>query len=307
MTWTLKTSPVSSLPKFTTVFGVPVFAASSTTTSQFQHAASVLAEWLDNDGDGCVDNPSVLAKLTERQNRGEVRVQASIVVPGEEGTWTEALSRALETAGYFTNAPLYNGELLPSCSGPAATSSCADATLEEIWHVITSVGFAKAFPSTFGVESTSNSLLTQAMDVARGGKFTSIPNRYPSSAWYTYYDSTCTYDCQATEYVYWGVCAWVGALVGRGDEINNEWKFETRAKLEAGDLKMTAIIKVFVVSTTNNLPSLPRTPPPTNYPTFRLPENTSVLPPVPLEQTTVHRIKIIKIVKIYYGSDYVTS
>ena len=88
MTWTLKTSPVSSLPKFTTVFGVPVFAASSTTTSQFQHAASVLAEWLDNDGDGCVDNPSVLAKLTERQNRGDVRVQASIVVPGEEGTWT---------------------------------------------------------------------------------------------------------------------------------------------------------------------------------------------------------------------------
>ena len=48
----------------------------------------------------------------------------------------------------------------------------------------------------------------------------------------------------AVEYLYWGVAAWTGALVGRGEEIKREWKFETRAKLEAGDLKMTAIIKV---------------------------------------------------------------
>jgi len=244
VTWTLKTSPVSSLPKYTTVFGVPVFAASSTTAAQFQHAASVLAAWLDNDGDGCVDNPTVLTKLTEKQDLGDgIKVQASIVVPGNDGTWTNALSESLETAGYFTNAPLFNGELLPSCSGPAATSSCADATLEEIWHVITSVGYAKAFPTTFAESSTSNSLLTQAMDVARGGKFTTIPTTYPSSAWYTYNDSTCNYKCMATEYIYWGVTAWVGALAGRGDQIKNEWKFETRAKLEAGDLKMTAIIK----------------------------------------------------------------
>ena len=48
----------------------------------------------------------------------------------------------------------------------------------------------------------------------------------------------------AVEYLYWGVAAWTGALVGRGQEIKREWKLETRAKLEAGDLKMTAIIKV---------------------------------------------------------------
>ena len=303
MTWTLKTSPVSSLSKYTTVFGVPVFAVSATTDAQFQHAASVLAEWLDNDEDGCVDNPTVLTKLIEKTDG----LGPAIVVPGDDSSWTDAVRQSLETAGYYTTAPLFNRELNPHCSGPAANTTCIDASLEEIWHVITSNGYAKAFPSIFAVESTSNSTLTQAMDVARGGKFTSIPSSYPSSAWYTYSDSTCTYDCQATEYVYWGVCAWVGALVGRGDQINNEWKFETRAKLEAGDLKMTAIIKVFVVSTTNNLPSLPRTPPPTNYPTFRLPENTSVPPPVPLEQTPAHRIQIIKIVKIYYGFDYVTS
>ena len=206
----------------------------------------MLAEWLDNHEDGCVDNPTVLTKLLEKVDNA----QASIVVTGN-GTYTDALRDSLQGAGYYTNAPVWNYEVLPSCSGPAANSSCVDATLEEIWHVITSVGYAKAFPTTFATESTSNSLLVQAMDVARGGKFLTIPSSYPSTAWFTalyttwwFTNSTCNYVCQVTEYVYWGVNAWVGALVGRGDAIKNEWKFETKAKLEAGDVKMTAIIKV---------------------------------------------------------------
>ena len=59
-----------------------------------------------------------------------------------------------------------------------------------------------------------------------------------------HYTALICSQCMAVEYLYWGVAAWTGALVGRGQEIKREWKFETRAKLEAGDLKMTAIIKV---------------------------------------------------------------
>ena len=109
------------------------------------------------------------------------------------------------------------------------------------------MGYAKVFPSVFSPESDSESLLTQAMDVARGGKFMTVPDQYPSNAWYTYYDHTCDYSCMATEYIYWGVNAWVGALVGRGDQIHDEWRFETREKLEAGDVLMTALIKVNIV------------------------------------------------------------
>merc|ERR1711997_215968 len=74
VTWTMKTSPVSSLPKYTTVFGVPVFAASSITDAKFQHAASVLAEWLDNDEDGCVDNPTVLTALLAKHNGDQTAI-----------------------------------------------------------------------------------------------------------------------------------------------------------------------------------------------------------------------------------------
>ena len=47
-----------------------------------------------------------------------------------------------------------------------------------------------------------------------------------------------------TEYVYWGMAAWVGALVGRKTEIQKEWRFETKAKVEAGDALLTALFKV---------------------------------------------------------------
>ena len=53
-----------------------------------------------------------------------------------------------------------------------------------------------AWPKVFGMEPTANSKLTQAMDVARGGKFLSAPNKYPSKAWYTYNDKSCGYSCQ---------------------------------------------------------------------------------------------------------------
>ena len=78
----------------------------------------------------------------------------------------------------------------------------------------------------------------------RGGKFTAIPASYPAGAWFTYDDTTCGYGCQVTEYVYWGMAAWVGALVGRKTEIQKEWRLETKAKLEAGDALLTALFKV---------------------------------------------------------------
>jgi len=60
----LKTSPVSEYPMYTEVFGVAVFGHSSISDAKFQHVASVLAEWLDNDEDGCADIPLVVSKVT---------------------------------------------------------------------------------------------------------------------------------------------------------------------------------------------------------------------------------------------------
>jgi len=235
----LKTSPVSDYPKYTEVFGVAVFGHSSISDAKFQHVASVLAEWLDNDEDGCADIPLVVSKLTTTSPKPFTRAERN----EGQGEMTSAQGDAFISAGFEPTTVTYNNELLPSCAGVAATDNCVDATLEEVLHMVTDKGYMPAFPSTFSTEVNSNSLLTAAMDVARGGKFTSIPSSYPASAWYTYDDATCDYRCMATEYVYWGISAYVGSIAGRKSSIANEWRFSTKAELLAGDAKLSAMLQ----------------------------------------------------------------
>jgi len=233
----LKSSPVSTYSKYTEVFGVALFGHSSITDAKFQHVASVLAEWLDNDEDGCADIPLVVSKMTTTSPKPFTLAER------DNGEMTDAEGNAFQSAGFQPASVTYNSELLPSCAGVAATDNCADATLEEVLHMITDKGYMPAFPSTFSTEVNSNSLLTAAMDVARGGKFTTIPSSYPASAWYTYNDATCDYRCMATEYVYWGISAYVGSIAGRKSSIANEWKLSTKAELLSGDVKLSAILQ----------------------------------------------------------------
>ena len=43
----------------------------------------------------------------------------------------------------FDSVWLFDGEIHPECSGTAQTSECVDATLEEVWHLVTSEGFSR--------------------------------------------------------------------------------------------------------------------------------------------------------------------
>ena len=46
-----------------------------------------------------------------------------------------------------------------------------------MWHVVTA-GWSGTYPEAFGIDNPS--LLTDAMDVARGEYFEDVPSKYPS-------------------------------------------------------------------------------------------------------------------------------
>ena len=54
------------LPQVRDVFGLKIFADSSVPSSQIDHAANVLFQYIDNDEDGFADNPKVLNAMLNR-------------------------------------------------------------------------------------------------------------------------------------------------------------------------------------------------------------------------------------------------
>ena len=83
MTFDQKTSPVTGY-KYTTVFGVHVFTQDGVDEAKLQHVASVLASWMDNDQDGCVDTPAIATKLVASKG-AQVTENNNLMVPW--GRW----------------------------------------------------------------------------------------------------------------------------------------------------------------------------------------------------------------------------
>ena len=195
------------------VLGVPIYAYANVEDVKLLHAANIMAQYLDNDEDGVVDNPALLSAL--------ISSNAALYMWKQEGQ-----------QGSINAQDLGADESVPAWHNNGHTSRF-DAALEEIWHVITHSGFANAYPDAFGEDAGTS--LTNAMDIARGGRFQSVPSPYPGGAWYTYDDQTCDYGCMATEYIYWAMTSVLGAQENRAGEIHQEWKLNTKAKVQQMD------------------------------------------------------------------------
>jgi len=230
--------------KHTSVFGVDIFATSSTSNEKIFHAANMMAEYLDNDEDGNVDNPLVIEAMTRRN--------AALIMFETENEFEDLFEKIEDTPGaeevFQSWQTLFDEESLPN----GASFGEFDATLEEVLHLISQFGYANAYPDAFG--ENPGTLLTDAMDVARGGRFFNVPNRYPANAWYTYDDRTCEYNCMAAEYFYWALTSLLDGqnFPGRFEEINHEWRLNTPEKLRTGDL----LIYDLLTDPTYNLPTV---------------------------------------------------
>ena len=201
------------------VFDIPIYGVEKVLSSKMLHAANIMAQYLDNDEDGVIDNPEVYQKMIDNK--------AFMLMWDKESD----LNR-VDVPDHWIGQDLGNDETRPewhsSLDGPF------DASLEEVLHIITHSGYAYAYPDVFGEHS--GTLLSKAMDAARGGQFFDVPSSYPSEAWFTYFDETCEYNCMVTEYLYWLLTSKLGAQINRLEEIGQEWTLVSPELVESMDI-----------------------------------------------------------------------
>ena len=212
--------------KTTDVFGIKIYATENVANEKIFHAASIMAEYLDNNEDGEVDNQKIVDRLIDKKVwlmmvKDESELDDAIRIP--------PLGKPFQDL-HDEEVSLVNG------------SPRFDASLEEVLHLITQHGYAKVYPNEFG--ENKNSEIAKAMDIARGGYFKNVPDTYPSGAWYTYDDETCNYSCQITEYTYWALTSILGGqeYSGRLDEIDNEWRLNTKEKVKNNDPSVYSLL-----------------------------------------------------------------
>ena len=222
------------------VFGINILATTGVSEDKLIHAASVMAELIDNDENGEVDNSCVLKKI------GELEAFVSMYNVDESEISMEPLEKlGLDSGstglGAFETTVNYE------------SADQHDASVEEIFHLITQFGYSKVYLEIFGESNESTSLLAKAMDVARGGQQTQLTNGawiYNNSdcanagkvggsekAWYFYEDNTADYATMITEYIYWAVSSNFGMHASEAGrrKAQTEWCPHTKSKLQEQD------------------------------------------------------------------------
>jgi len=233
--------------KYVDVLGCfSIYAESTIPDAKVLHAAAVAAELLDNNEDGIVDDILIEDRL---QNQ-----QALIPIFSSEGSSAENIFFN-NYNGNGVSAVLYQNEVDPTQTGHWGD----DASVEEIMHTINHVGHSNVYPSAFSMQANS-SLMSTAMDDARGGQFMTIPNPYPAAAWYHYDDWTCDYECMMIEYMYWALVSNMGILddAQTASGIANEWEAYNATLLQSMDTLMYDLI-------TDTQYKLPQLAPDGNY------------------------------------------
>ena len=209
-------------------FGISHLAAAGYPDANLVHVSTVTAEYLDNDENGFPDNAAVNMALQSNH--------ATFVHVSAYNEWGDVRDRP--QVSYIHDMTLMwapNGLEYESVKGGTwCGSDCGQPgdgeTLEHIPELIQKAGYAKAYPSDFGMESGT---LALAMDAARGGDW-----YVPDIGW--------SYGAQQVEYFFWGLATNLGMMgdvsPGVCADISGEWKLCTRAEFIATDTKFHAIL-----------------------------------------------------------------
>ena len=228
-------------------FGIEICAMPKVEDKFLNHAKKIMDKLVDYNNDGVVDNQKVIDKIISTgsvfaifRSEREVYKFENVFYPEEVMEEMDKITRqngldfdsdededkieALLEQNFGTFLAVFTEEMNLTSRGKTW-----DPTIEEALHLITHMGYAQAYPNVFG--QNKHSEIAKLMDEARGGYFEKAQRRYPSGAYYTYDDVTCTYSCQITEFTYWAITSLRGQQADRGKEISDEWRLNTPEKI----------------------------------------------------------------------------
>ena len=121
----------SSTNRKVSVFGIDIYAVSEVKDEKLLHAANVLAQYLDNNEDGNVDNTIVHNMMIENK--------AFIIM------WKNDNDLDIDPPNDRIGQDLGDDETNPNFVINNKQGQF-DASLEEIWHIISHSGYAYAYP-----------------------------------------------------------------------------------------------------------------------------------------------------------------
>lgn len=200
----IKSCPGNFFTQKAVVFdSVAICATNKVDDEKLAYAASVMAQWLDNNQDGEVDEPKLLPLL--KQNRATLLMSSA----GFNDRAFDAMSDELDG--------LVGQDLAANETNPR---SRRDASQEEIHHLIVNAGWQNLYPAVFSDQKEqASSLYKQWQKAERQGS-------------YSYDDPTCDDRCKTVEFFYLATAAYLGSSADlESDEMMIKNKESLKKKL----------------------------------------------------------------------------
>lgn len=177
---------------------VQICATTRVGNDKLSYAANVVAEWLDNDTDGVLDEPRL---RTAFESTNPVLIMSSRQMPFLAMMRLDVGDGVLVQDLWAVETNPQNGE--------------RDASQEETHHLIVNAGWAKAFPELFS--DTSGSTMYREWQKADAGGH------------YAYADPTCNASCKSVEFFYLATAAYLGS---DADLASDEMRLKSRVALQ---------------------------------------------------------------------------
>lgn len=134
-------------------FGVLLAADEDMPSAHVKQAAAILAEMMDQDMDGMVDDPKVAAALARHD-------ECWLAMPMDEDRWERSqLPRLERVLGYDIIIPEWWMEVRASEPDERARA----VMVEEIHHFMTQFGFSAVYPALFGVDGWDSVIARETM------------------------------------------------------------------------------------------------------------------------------------------------